>query len=191
MDESLFAARLMQHRDENLDWAGLQVRAIAEAEFKNTETSVLDVGAGKGKYRLLLPEYACVDAVEIWAPYVTGYALHDVYRAVYQRDITELVQEFGAADVRYDLVIMGDVLEHLIVDDARITLQWLRNVAGEVLIIVPYNYEQGEEHGNPYQRHEQPDLTVENMHERYPDLRLTTIQVDSASRPFKGLYRWR
>lgn len=190
MDETLLGARLMRNWQENLDWAGLQVRAIMEAEWAST-ARVLDVGAGKGKYRLLLPEYACVDAVEIWLPYVTGYGLHDVYRAVYQRDIVELAQEFGAADVKYDVVIMGDVLEHLTVDDARITLTWLKNVTGEVLIIVPYNYEQGEEHGNPHQRHEQPDLTVENMHQRYPDLRLDTIQVDAASRPFKGLYRWR
>lgn len=190
MDKTLFGLALMRNHEENLDWAGLQVRAIMEAE-EPPSARVLDVGAGKGKYRLLLPEYECVDAVEIWSPYVTGYGLRDIYQTVYERDAVELVQEFGMADVKYDVVIMGDVLEHLTVDDARITLTWLRQVAHEVIIVVPYDYEQGEEHGNPYQRHEQPDLTVEIMHERYPELKLDTIQVDAASRPFKGLYRWR
>lgn len=190
MDNILFGLALMRYREENLDWAGLQVRAIMEAE-EPPSARVLDVGAGKGKYRLLLPEYAHVDAVEIWSPYVTGYGLREVYRAVYERDIIEVAEEFSIAGVKYDVVIMGDVLEHLTVGDARRTLTWLKDVAGEVLVIVPYNYEQGEEHGNPYQRHEQPDLTIENMHERYPDLKLATIQVDAASRPFKGLYRWR
>lgn len=184
------AQLLMQYRDENLDWAGLTVRTFIENEFM-ASSSVLDVGAGKGKYRLLLPEYSHVDAVEIWERYVTGYRLREMYRAVYVRNIVELVQEFGMADVKYDVVIMGDVLEHLTVNDAQITLTWLKRVAGELLVIVPYNYEQGEEHGNPYQRHEQPDLTVESMHERYPELRLVTIVTNAASQPFKGLYRWR
>lgn len=190
MDNTLFGLALMRHREENLDWAGLQVRAIMEVE-EPPSSRVLDVGAGKGKYRLLLPEYAHVDAVEIWSPYVTGYGLREIYRAVYERDVVELVQEFSRANVKYDVVIMGDVLEHLTIDDAMLTIRELKYIANEVLVIVPYNYEQGEEHGNPYQRHEQPDLTVENMHARYPDLMLTTIQVDAASRPFKGLYRWR
>lgn len=190
MNEALFGTKLMRNWEENLDWAGRQVRAIMEAEWMPS-ARVLDVGAGKGKYRLLLPEYGCVDAVEIWEPYVTGYSLRDVYRAVYERDIMEVAEEFSTAGVKYDAVIMGDVLEHLTVNNAMRTLHYLKDVASEVLVIVPYNYEQGEEHGNPYQRHEQPDLTVENMHERYPELKLDTIQVDTASRPFKGLYRWR
>ena len=190
MNESFFGNRLMRNWKENLDWAGLQVRGIMETEWSHT-ARVLDVGAGKGKYRLLLPEYSHVDAVEIWSPYVTGYGLRDVYRTVYERDIMKVAEEFSSTEVVYDVVIMGDVLEHLSLPDARATLNFLKDVARDIIVIVPYNYEQGEEHGNPYQRHEQPDLTVEIMHERYPELMLDTIQVDAASRPFKGLYRWR
>lgn len=184
------AQMLMRYRDENLDWAGLTVRTIVENEF-TPSSSILDVGAGKGKYRLLLPEYSHVDAVEIWEPYVTGYRLHEMYRAVYERNIIEVAEEFSIAGVKYDVVIMGDVLEHLTVLDAQRVMHDFKDVAEEVLVVIPYGYEQGEEHGNPYQRHEQPDLTVENMHERYPELKLDTIQADAVGRPFKGLYRWR
>lgn len=190
MDDRLMAQMLMRYRDENLDWAGLKVRTIVENEF-TPSASILDVGAGKGKYRLLLPEYSWVDAVEIWEPYVTGFQLREMYRSVYERDIHEVAEEFFHARVKYDLVIMGDVLEHLDVGAARRVITWLKPVASEIIIVVPYEYAQGEEHGNPYQEHKQPDLTVENMHERYPDLRLDTIQTDAVGRPFKGLYRWR
>lgn len=190
MEDRLLAMMLMQYREENLDWAGLKVRAIVESEFTPSE-SILDVGAGKGKYRLLLPEYSWVDAVEIWEPYVRGFRLREMYRQVYERDVVELASEFAMADVKYDVIIMGDVLEHLSVNDAMSTLHYLHKVTDEIIVVVPYEYEQGEEHGNPYQAHKQPDLTVENMHQRYPDLRLDMIQVDAAGRPFKGLYRWR
>lgn len=190
MDDQLMSRALMRHREENLDWAGLKVRTIIENMLTPSE-SILDVGAGKGKYRLLLPEYSWVDAVEVWEPYIRGFRLREMYRSVYDRDIVEVAEEFNLAGVKYDAVIMGDVLEHLTVNDAMKTLHHLRNVTDCVLVIVPYEYEQGEEHGNPYQEHKQPDLTVENMHERYPNLRLDTIQTDAADRPFKGLYRWR
>lgn len=190
MDDQLMTMMLMRYREENLDWAGLKVRTLVENEF-TPSASVLDVGAGKGKYRLLLPEYSWVDAVEVWEPYVTGFRLREMYRNVYVRDVHEVAEEFFHAGVKYDVVIMGDVLEHLDVRAARRVVTWLRRVAGEIIVVVPYSYEQGEEHGNPYQAHKQPDLTVENMHERYPDLKLDTIQTDAAGRPFKGLYRWR
>lgn len=191
MDTSLYADSLMRNWRENLDWAGLKVRLITETKFKKTNISVLDVGAGKGKYRLVLPEYPNVDAVEIWEPYVEEHRLRELYRTVYVRDVAEVAEEFSTAGVTYDLVVMGDVLEHLSAGDASWTIRCLRDVTRELIVIVPYSYAQGPEHGNPYQRHEQDDLTVELMHERYPDLRLDMVQVDGADRPFKGLYRWR
>lgn len=190
MDDRLMSQMLMRYREENLDWAGLHVRTIVENEFTPSE-SILDVGAGKGKYRLLLPEYSWVDAVEVWEPYITGFRLREMYRNVYERDIVEVAEEFRHAEVKYDVVIMGDVLEHLSVHDAIKTLRHFRWVTNCIIVVIPYSYEQGEEHGNPYQVHKQPDLTIENMHERYPNLKLDTIQTDAAGRPFKGLYRWR
>ena len=39
------------------------------------------------------------------------------------------------------------------------------------MVGVPYNYIQGEWEGNVYETHLQPDLTKENMVERYPHLK--------------------
>ena len=59
---------------------------------------------------------------------------------------------------------------------------------GLVLAVIPYEYEQGPEHGNPHQCHLQADLTPEIMAAEYPSLALVDAEI-RAGRPFKGLYR--
>lgn len=179
--------------DEIFDWAGRHVRRFITTEYpERDEVRILDVGAGQGKYRALLGDYPNVDGVEVWPPYVEQYDLHSVYSTLYLADIRKLAHTLTNEPTWYDVVIMGDVLEHLPVSDAQQVLAHVREgIADDVIVVVPYTYHQDEEHGNPYQRHIQDDLTVELMHERYPDLRLVTMQLDAADRPFKGLYRWR
>jgi hypothetical protein len=67
---------------------------------------------------------------------------------------------------------MGDILEHLTVEDAKSILHKIKVNNQGVMIAVPYLYEQGEEFGNIHETHLQPDLTPEIMLERYPDLKL-------------------
>lgn len=82
--------------------------------------SVLDIGTGFGKYGVLFREYldilggrydkkdwiTRIDGVEIHTPYLT--ALHEyIYDNIYQTDIWEFDWPQD-----YDLVFMGDVIEH-------------------------------------------------------------------------------
>lgn len=170
------------------DWAGLHVRGLVRACHGPGETTVLDVGAGQGKYRLLLAEYPVVDAVEIWQPYVDRFDLERLYRRVYVRDVREHVLSSDWTDAAYDVAILGDVLEHVPLADARNVLNRVYAVCRDVIVVVPYRYVQDEEDGNAYQRHVQDDLTPESMVELYPELTLVAVETRDWQ-PFKGIYR--
>lgn len=131
------------------------------------ETKILDVGAGSGTYGNLLKEhYNIIDAVEIFPNYIDMFNLKDIYNKIHIGDIMNIETD------EYDYIIMGDILEHLRFMDAIILLEDLTKKGKKVLVAVPYQYEQGEEFGNIYETHHQPDLTVAVMYQRYPMLRL-------------------
>lgn len=177
---------------EVYDWAGLRVSSMVRAEYPPATTEILDVGAGQGKYRRLLQEYPHVDACELWQPYVDEYELTKLYRSVYACNVVNLVRSdvYSWASVPYDVTIFGDVLEHLTPAHAQFVLRSVYARCHDVIVVVPYLYEQGPEHGNVYQRHLQDDLTPELMTRRYPELRLIAVETRD-DRPFKGLYRRR
>lgn len=178
----------MNRLAEIFDWAGLLVRDYVLTHHDARDVEVLDVGAGQGKYRLLLTVCPKVDACEVWEPTVVAENLRSLYRSVYVQDVRALVDEsWWNEDVGYDLVIMGDVLEHLTREDAQHVLARVAEVGADVVVIVPFMYPQDEEDGNVYQRHLQDDLTPELMATEYPSLRLIALETRSW-RPFKGIY---
>lgn len=128
-----------------------------------TDESILDVGAGDGKWRDLLKEYV-MDGVEVFEPNIERYGLKDKYREVFNIDIKDFKYDW------YDLVIFGDVIEHLTVEEAQEVLRYAYKHSKEVIVAVPYCYKQGIEYGNVYEIHKQDDLTPEIMKERYPEL---------------------
>jgi hypothetical protein len=133
-------------------------------------TRIMDVGAGCGTYSQLLRGYGYkMDAIEIWEPYIEKYDLKSKYDQVWNWDFINM--PVGAYD-DYDFFIMGDILEHLSVDEGQWILSFLRLKRKKFLIAVPYQMEQGEHEGNMYETHLQPDLTPEIMEERYPELEL-------------------
>ena len=126
---------------------------------------ILDIGPGAGKWgRLLAPLAERIDCVEIHEPYVHQFKLQSIYHQVYVGN----VMDFSFEPHDYSLAIVADILEHLAVLDAQVLLERMRRVNLPVLVLVPYNYEQGECHDNPFEKHEQPELTEELFHERYP-----------------------
>ena len=125
---------------------------------------VLDVGPGIGTYSDLL-SINNIDAVEIFKPYIKKYHLIDKYRYVYNMDI----MEFDHFE-RYEWVILGDVLEHIKVEDAQFLINKITKVGCKCLVAVPYLFHQGESEGNIYEIHHQFDLTPRIMLERYPEL---------------------
>jgi hypothetical protein len=145
----------------------IDVRNHIVDNFPST-TKILDIGAGSGTYgKLLKPHYKLMDAIEIFPNYVEMFKLKDVYDNVYIDDI--LLFDYS----NYDYLIFGDILEHLRFQDA---VELLNKIHYEhkkhFLVAVPYMFEQGEEYGNIYETHHQPDLTIGKMYQRYPMLRL-------------------
>lgn len=98
--------------------------------------TVLDVGPGFGKYGVLLREYldptpGQIDAVEAWTPYIDAHGLRGIYGDVFPVDATRMGKEHLD---EYDLVMMGDVIEHMEKGDA---LAFLSNCRGWVVIATP------------------------------------------------------
>ncbi|MBR2697509.1 MAG: hypothetical protein IKE76_02880 [Clostridia bacterium] len=122
-------------------------------------STVLDVGACDGNWRRLLPEYRAMDAVEVFGmnlPRLQGY------RRVYHTDICDFRYEW------YDLIIFGDIIEHLTVEQAQAVLAYAKPRCRDLIIAVPFLYRQGAIYGNPWEVHKQDDLTPELFEERFP-----------------------
>ena len=134
------------------------------------EASILDVGAGEGTYANLLgglETYPKFDAVEAWASNVEEYGLRDKYRSVYIADIENLCYELE----EYDLVIMGDILEHIAARTAQNVVEQILDRNNQLLVAVPFHYHQGMIEGNPYEVHKQTDLDPGVMLAHYPRLK--------------------
>jgi hypothetical protein len=127
---------------------------------------VLDVGAGSGTYaRLLSRTGAIMEGVEVFQPYVNRFGLGSLYSEVHVTDIRTF-----EPSCCYRVAILGDVLEHLNVEDAQAVIGRLRKSCCYGVISVPWLYGQGAVDGNQAEAHLQPDLTPEVMARRYPML---------------------
>ena len=124
----------------------------------------LDVGACDGVWNSLLGDHFQMYAVEAWAPNVEQHRLRELYRGVYIGDI----RHYPLLSLRYDLIIFGDVIEHMSVEDARRVIESAKQVCADMIVSVPFQYKQGAIYGNPYEVHVQDDLTPEIFDERYP-----------------------
>lgn len=175
--------------EEIYDWAGPRVRELVRRDHDPLLTSVLDVGADQGKYRILLDEYPHVDGCEIWPPSVDENQLHKLYNRVFYADIVNFVDSNAYRQARYDVVIFGDVLEHIARRYAQQTLQRIyENPRCDVIVVVPFESHQEYAKNNPYQVHLQNDLTQELMEVEYPELELIEVELRD-DRAFKGIYR--
>lgn len=141
-----------------------QISKIMDAIIAVKPRSILDIGAGFGKYGVLCREYMefwdgreqyrkfkCrIDAVEAFKKYITP--VHEyVYDNIHIGDISEVV---GSLKINYDLVLMIDVLEHITKSETWMFFNnLLRNNRG-VLISTPRNpSKQGAAFNNPYEEH--------------------------------------
>ena len=109
--------------------------------------SILDVGAGNGKYGVLFREitdwnhgrlnklswFVDIDAVEIDETYIT-----DVHRYVYNNIIIDNWLDAKVGD--YDVIFMGDVLEHFSENDWVSALAKAKKRA-QLIIVVSPNWE--------------------------------------------------
>lgn len=124
--------------------------------------TVLDIGAGEGKYADLIAGRALVDAVEVWQDNIDKYDLKSKYNQVFAVDAREF-QDFD-----YDLVIFGDVLEHM--TQAEAVQLWNKALysAGAIFMSIPIvHLPQGAEGGNPFEVHVEDDYDHERVLETF------------------------
>ena len=135
----------------------------------------LDVGCCEGFWFDMLSDWFDMDGVEVWRPNVQQYLLFDKYTNLFVKNITEFNYPYD-----YDVIIFGDIIEHLSVEEAQVVLKTAQSHAKEVIVAVPFLYPQGEKNGNKYEIHKQADLTEEIFAQRYPDF----VQLWPNTRPF-------
>ena len=125
-------------------------------------STCLDVGACDGKWWTLLGEHFQMDGIEIFEDNVELHRLEQKYNHVVVGDIYDYEYDY------YDLIIFGDVLEHMTVERAQKCLLYAQEHCREAIIAIPYMFTQGKAYGNPWEVHIQPDLTPEVFAQRYP-----------------------
>ena len=120
--------------------------------------SVLDIGPGAGKYgaiiKLLREHGLAVEslaAVEIDPTYIEDYKLRDIYDVVQQGDAADL-PDVGP-DAAWDLVILGDVLEHFRKSRGVDLIDYLYYRTKYIVLVVPIDYVQGAWQGHHAEAH--------------------------------------
>jgi len=124
-------------------------------------TKVLDVGAGAGYIEKLLRDHfqksLIIDGIEIWEPYISKYNLLDRYDNLFNVN----AKEWDNWD--YDVIIFGDVLEHMTEQEAA-DLWTKASKASYAIITIPIiHYPQGAEFNNPYEVHIEEDWNTERV----------------------------
>ena len=146
---------------EGKDWTRRRLRELAPA-------SMLDVGAGAGTYARLVAEHrpARLVAMEVFEPYVERYGLRELYDEV-------LVADARTADLpAVDVVVMGDVAEHMTVPEAQDL--WRRAVEAArvaVFLSIPIvHYPQGALEHNAHEVHVVDDWDHDKVMAAFPGI---------------------
>ena len=149
---------------EGKDWTRERILGLRDHD----PLTVLDIGPGVGTYAKLLagPDVARITGVEIWEPYVTTYRLLDHYDEIVVGDAREV--ELPRADV----VILGDVAEHMPETDALRLWERAAAVADRaVYLSIPVvHYPQGSIEDNPHEHHVVDDWNHERVLAAFPGI---------------------
>jgi len=126
--------------------------------------SMLDVGVGFGKFGVLAREYTdirhgryeqkewqvVIDGIEVFSRYCNP--VWQVYNRVYCQDAIELLPHLK----NYELILLGDVIEHFSRLEGRAVLDACMRLATKAIIVsTPLGpYPQGALFGNTHERHQ-------------------------------------
>ncbi|MEW5995165.1 MAG: class I SAM-dependent methyltransferase [Candidatus Zixiibacteriota bacterium] len=142
----------------------LQLNEIMQLIFLTRPQSLLDIGVGFGKFGVLAREYLelwdgrvkygewtrRIDGIEAFEQYLTP--LHDyVYDHVHIGNALDILPTL---DIRYDLILLIDVLEHFTYEEGQLLLETCRKKGRNLIVSTPKDIgAQGEAFGNPYETH--------------------------------------
>jgi hypothetical protein len=120
--------------------------------------SVLDIGPGAGKYGKIVKalregglDIPSLAAVEIDPAYIEHFKLQEIYDVVQLGDAS-LLPDVGP-DAEWDLVILGDVLEHFRKSRGVDLIDYLFYRTKYIVLVVPIDYIQGAWEGHHAEAH--------------------------------------
>ena len=152
--------------------------------------SILDIGCGFGMWGFLTRMYLDVaeervqpsdwkmriDGLELFEPYILSHQ-----RSLYSNIIIGDVRELAPKVEQYDLIIAGDVIEHLDKDDGEEVIAQLYDKAKRALFVnIPLGdgWDHPERHGNPGELH-RSQWYVEDFYP-YPNVTETFTLINGA-----------
>jgi cyclopropane fatty-acyl-phospholipid synthase-like methyltransferase len=151
----------------------------------NKNSTILDIGCGQGTYYDLFKDHNEISlanwiAVEVWEPYIKKYNLHGKYKNVINQDARNLNwKNIG----QFDLVFMGDVLEHMTKEDAQTLVSNVLTNSKWALISIPIVYlPQGADNGNEFEIHVKPDWSHNEVLESFSNI------IESYTEGIIGVY---
>ena len=124
--------------------------------------SVLDIGVGDGKWGFLAREYTdinahnytpeswkvCIEGIEAFPEYATP-TYDYIYNKVHYGDAREVIPTLSD----FDMVIIGDVIEHFTKEEGQELLAMLRKKVKYILLSSPTVFFEQELFDNPYELH--------------------------------------
>jgi glycosyltransferase involved in cell wall biosynthesis len=125
---------------------------------------ILDVGCGSGTYaKMFLDKH--FTGIEVWGPYVEQFGLNGFYKELYLEDARTIEWDVVGSDGKFDIAILGDILEHMTEEEAKSLFDNVRKYANTVIVSIPIgHYPQDEFQGNPYEKHVTDNWSVEDVH---------------------------
>lgn len=127
--------------------------------------SILDVGIGWGKYGALFrmcfeSGYANLSDRKNWQIRIDGIEafpeyVGDIQRAIYDNIIIGQAENVISSLNNYDVIFLGDVIEHLEKEAGKLLIDELLKRANKMVLVITPNgpYAQDEIEGNPFERH--------------------------------------
>lgn len=147
--------------------------------IKTNPKKILDMGPGRGTYHTLLKDVlpdTCFEAVEVWGPYVSDFELDKKYSKVIVSDVRYVNLNLLG---HYDLIICGDILEHMTKEDAVTLVERLLDHCTTLYVSIPtVHYPQGTSRKNPYERHVKDDWSHSEMLDTFKDLIVDSLHLE-------------
>jgi SAM-dependent methyltransferase len=158
--------------------------SIKQLVARMTPSSVLDIGPGAGKYgkivNILRREGARIErliALEVDAKYIEQFELAKIYDEVRCGNAADL-PDTRSDEASFDLVILGDVLEHLRKSDGLDLVDFLYYRVKYMLLVIPIDYIQVSSGEHPHEAH--ISTWYPQDFDRY---RATYVQLDIPNHP--------
>lgn len=123
----------------------VHISTVMDIVWKHQPKTVLDIGIGFGRWGFNIRELldifkgrysredwkTVINGIEIWPRYIT-----DHHRYIYNNLFIMNIEDFFKSNKQnYDVIIAGDILEHLSKDKALTVINNLRLITDKVLIV--------------------------------------------------------